>query len=246
MARMHVMALCATAAALRPTARRTALRIGAANLLTIAAPALADDAPIDMDKIRALAAKKGSMDMSLPGLGKDPAKDKALVDVVLGANGAVVRLDPDEVREMERIGFLVKDSFRGKAPDFWSLRDFQPRNWFSEPVDRFYGMSVAGFTAPASDRSAANEQYAASLRRSVAEKVAAVASQPSPGQLGATSERRRQVLRLRRLPLFMFREDEGPEVHRLVPQSHSQKRATTGQTAGRESHREVLEGLLVW
>ena len=146
----------------------------------IAAPALADDAPIDMDKIRALAAKKGSMDMSLPGLGKDPAKDKALVDVVLGANGAVVRLDPDEVREMERIGFLVKDSFRGKAPDFWSLRDFQPRNWFSEPVDRFYGMSVAGFTAPASDRSAANEQYAASLRRSVAEKVAAVASQPSP------------------------------------------------------------------
>ena len=180
MARMHVMALCATAAALRPTARRTALRIGAANLLTIAAPALADDAPIDMDKIRALAAKKGSMDMSLPGLGKDPAKDKALVDVVLGANGAVVRLDPDEVREMERIGFLVKDSFRGKAPDFWSLRDFQPRNWFSEPVDRFYGMSVAGFTAPASDRSAANEQYAASLRRSVAEKVAAVASQPSP------------------------------------------------------------------
>ena len=177
MARMHVMALCATAAALRPTARRTALRIGAANLLTIAAPALADDAPIDMDKIRALAAKKGSMDMSLPGVGK---QDKALVDVVLGANGAVVRLDPDEVREMERIGFLVKDSFRGKAPDFWSLRDFQPRNWFSEPVDRFYGMSVAGFTAPASDRSAANEQYAASLRRSVAEKVAAVAGQPSP------------------------------------------------------------------
>ena len=73
-----------------------------------------------------------------------------MVDVVLGANGAVVRLDPDEVREMERIGFLVKDSFRGKAPDFWSLRDFQPRNWFSEPVDSFYGMSVAGFTAPAS------------------------------------------------------------------------------------------------
>ncbi len=38
-----------------------------------------------MDKIRALAAKKGSMDMSLPGVGK---QDKALVDVVLGANGA--------------------------------------------------------------------------------------------------------------------------------------------------------------
>jgi len=99
---------------------------------------------------------------------------------VLGANGAVVKLDPDEVREMERIGFLVKDSFRGRAPDFWSLRDFQPPKWYSEPVDRFYGMSVAGFTVPAAERSAANEQYAASLRRSVAEKVASVASQTPP------------------------------------------------------------------
>ena len=180
MARLHVMALCATAAALRPTARRTALRIGTASIIQIALPVQADDTPIDMDKIRALAAKKGSMDMSLPGIGKDPSKEKALVDVVLGANGAVVKLDPDEVREMERIGFLVKDSFRGKAPDFWSLRDFQPPKWYSEPVDRFYGMSVAGFTVPAAERSAANEQYAASLRRSVAEKVASVASQTPP------------------------------------------------------------------
>ena len=179
MARVHVMALCATASALRPTARRNALRLGTASIIQIALPALADT-EIDMDKIRALAAKKGSMDMSLPGIGKDPAKEKALVDVVLGANGAVVKLDPDEVREMERIGFLVKDSFRGKAPDFWSLRDFQPPKWYSEPVDRFYGMSVAGFTTPAADRSAANEQYAASLRRSVAEKVASVASQTPP------------------------------------------------------------------
>ena len=179
MARVHVMALCAAASALRPTARRTALRLGTASIIQIALPALAD-AEIDMDKIRALAAKKGSMDMSLPGLGKDPSKEKALVDVVLGANGAVVKLDPDEVREMERIGFLVKDSFRGKAPEFWSLRDFQPPKWYSEPVDRFYGMSVAGFTVPAAERSAANEQYAASLRRSVAEKVASVAGQAPP------------------------------------------------------------------
>ena len=87
MARVHVMALCAAASALRPTARRTALRLGTASIIQIALPALADT-EIDMDKIRALAAKKGSMDMSLPGLGKDPSKEKALVDVVLGANGA--------------------------------------------------------------------------------------------------------------------------------------------------------------
>ena len=93
MARVLALVL-ATAAALRPTARRTALRIGTASLIQIALPALADT-EIDMDKIRALAAKKGSMDMSLPGIGKDPAKEKALVDVVLGANGAVVKLDPD-------------------------------------------------------------------------------------------------------------------------------------------------------
>ena len=50
MARVHVMALCAAASALRPTARRTALRIGTASIIQIALPALADT-EIDMDKI---------------------------------------------------------------------------------------------------------------------------------------------------------------------------------------------------
>ena len=81
MARMHVMALCATAAALRPTARRTALRIGTASIIQIALPALAGRRNRH-GQDPSLAAKKGSMDMSLPGLGKDPAKEKALVDVV--------------------------------------------------------------------------------------------------------------------------------------------------------------------
>ena len=139
---------------------------------------------------------------------------------------------------MERIGFLVKDSFRGKAPDFWSLRDFQPRNWYSEPVDRFYGMSVAGFTAPASERSAANEQYAASLRRSVAEKVASVAGQPSPPsnwEVPVKDDGHRGYGDYRSLC------SEKTKGQKFIDsyQSHSQKRATTGQTAGREPHREI-------
>ena len=181
MARLHIALLLHATAALHPTARRNALRIGAAGLVQIAAPARAEDAPIDMDKIRALAAKKGSMDMSVPKQ-KDP-QDRSVVDVVLGANGAVLKMDPDEVREMERIGFLVKDSFRGRAPDFYSLRDFQPLHWFSEPVQSFYGGLSGGpgsLLLPGAERAAANDERAAGLRRSVAEKVAAVASLSPP------------------------------------------------------------------
>ena len=50
MARVRFALCLHAAAALRPTARRTALRIGAANLLTIATPALAAD-EIDMNKV---------------------------------------------------------------------------------------------------------------------------------------------------------------------------------------------------
>jgi hypothetical protein len=169
------------AAALWPTARRTALRLGAAGLVLAAAPVRADEPPIDMDKIRELAAKKGSIDMSVPK-SRDPL-DKSLVEVVLGVNGAVIKLEPDELREMERVGFLVKDSFRGRAPEFWSLRDFTPRGWYSEPVDRFYGGlsgSPGSLLLSSAERSAANEERAASLRRSVAEKVAAVSNSPPP------------------------------------------------------------------
>merc|ERR1719271_400504 len=149
------------AAALWPTARRTALRLGAAGLVLVAAPVRAEEAPIDMDKIRELAAKKGSIDMSVPK-SRDPL-DKSLVEVVLGVNGAVIKLEPDELREMERVGFLVKDSFRGRAPEFWSLRDFTPRGWYSEPVDRFYGGlsgSPGSLLLTAAERSAANEERA--------------------------------------------------------------------------------------
>ena len=170
----RVFALEATAS------RRVAIGGAAAAAWRVAAPpAFAEeDAPIDMDKIRAIAAKRQNVDMSVPR-DRDP-RDQSLIDVVLGSNGAVLRCTPQEVKEMSRVGFLVKDSFRGRAPDYWSLRDVQPRGWYSEPAARAYGGGLGGALTPADERAADLEALAASLRRSVAEKVAAVAGDAAP------------------------------------------------------------------
>ena len=131
-----------------------------------------------MDRIRALSAKTRARTNPAPPRDRDP-RDRALTDVVLGWNGAVVRLDPDEVREMERVGLLVKDGFRGRAPDYLSLRDFQPRGWYSAPLetqlsaaDRVFGQGV--------DRAAALRARVDRINASVDEKVAAVAAAPPP------------------------------------------------------------------
>ena len=133
---------------------------------------------IDMERIRALSAKtRGGLNPA-PPKDRDP-RDRSLADVVLGWNGAVVRLEPEEVREMERVGLLVKDGFRGRPPDYLSLRDFQPRGWYSAPLesqlsaaDRVLGQGV--------DKRAALAARVARINASVDEKVAAVGGAPPP------------------------------------------------------------------
>ena len=172
------------ARALRVPATRRAFGVGAGAALAGAAlPApgrAAEEPPIDMDKIRALAAKKQTMDLRVPTQ-SDP-RDRALKLVVLASNGAVLRLEPDEVKEMERVGFLVKDGFRGRAPDYLSLRDFQPRDWYSAPLSSVWENGVDRFKAVSDGRdyTAEVEAKARALRTSVAEKAAAVGGDLPP------------------------------------------------------------------
>lgn len=182
------MTTCASALRLQgggvatTTGRRFLLQSGGASLLvsSVVFPAGAlEDAPIDMDKIRALASKRQNMDMSVPK-DRDP-RDVSLKDVVMGSNGAVIRLDNAEIKEMERIGFLVKDSFRGRAPDFYSLRDFQPRGWYSAPL-KSTETAMGRFmqNTEGIDLEQVMIDRAAKLRASVAAKAAAVSDEKPP------------------------------------------------------------------
>ena len=180
--RVCACAVCACALRLpAATTSRRAVGGGVAALLASGvAPARAvEEAPIDMDKIRALAAKRETVNMVLPK-DADP-RDRSLKDVVLGTNGAVIRCTIEEVKEMERVGLIVKDCFRGRSPDFYSLRDFTPRNWYSAPLSSTEN-GVARFLAVSDGRDykAEVEAQAAALRASVTAKAVEAAGAPPP------------------------------------------------------------------
>lgn len=163
-------------------ARRGVLVGGGGSVLAqflAGAPAVAaEDAPIDMDKIRALS-QKGREGLNLAAPRDRDPRDRSLKEVTLGWNGAVVRLEPEEAREMERVGLLVKDGFRGRPPDYLSLRDFQPRGWYSAPAEsQLTGLDRVN-TAGA-DRAAMLRERSAAINAAVEAKVAAVGKDPAP------------------------------------------------------------------